>query len=60
MVVVLILLSFAIFIIARLCPGDPLRSYYGDGLEHMSEAQRRMRGKTSGLNDSLPFSTAAG
>lgn len=54
MVVVLILLSFAVFIIARLCPGDPLRSYYGDGLEHMSEAQKENARENLGLNDSLP------
>lgn len=37
MVIVLILLSVIVFVIARLCPGDPLRSYYGDGVEHMRD-----------------------
>ena len=53
MVVVLIVLSMAVFVIARLCPGDPLRSYYGDGVEHMSEAQKEAARTKLGLNDSL-------
>ena len=30
MIVVLLILSFLVFVIARLCPGEPLRAYYGD------------------------------
>ena len=38
--IVLLLLSIAVFVIARLCPGDPLKAYYGDGAEHMSELEK--------------------
>ena len=53
MVIVLILLSVIVFVIARLCPGDPLKSYYGDGVEHMSEIQKEAARERLGLNDSL-------
>ena len=36
MAVLMILLSIIIFVIADKCPGDPLRSYYGDGAERLS------------------------
>ncbi|MGN0658979.1 MAG: ABC transporter permease [Emergencia sp.] len=53
MVLVMMILSVAVFTIARLCPGDPLRSYYGDSAEHMSEVQREAAREKLGLNDSL-------
>lgn len=53
MILVLAVLSMAVFVIARLCPGDPLRSYYGDGVEHMSEVQREAAREKLGLNDSM-------
>lgn len=53
MIIVLILLSVIVFVIARLCPGDPLRAYYGDGAEHMSEIQREAAREKLGLNDSM-------
>lgn len=53
MLLVLILLSVAVFVIARLCPGDPLRSYYGDGVEHMSEVQKDAARERLGLDDGL-------
>jgi peptide/nickel transport system permease protein len=34
-------LSVIVFALARLAPGDPLISYYGDATERMSEAQRQ-------------------
>lgn len=49
MIMVLILLSVIVFVIARLCPGDPLKAYYGDGAEHMSEMQRGGKGKAGPL-----------
>ena len=49
----LILLSMAVFVMARLCPGDPLRAYYGDGAEHMSTAEREAARERLGLNDSI-------
>lgn len=53
MILVLAVLSMAVFVIARLCPGDPLRSYYGDGVERMSEVQREAAREKLGLNDSM-------
>lgn len=53
MIAVLALLSIAVFTIARLCPGDPLRAYYGDGAEHMSQEQREAARERLGLNDSM-------
>lgn len=53
MFLILILLSVAVFVIARLCPGDPLRSYYGDSVEHISEVQKNELREELGLNDSL-------
>ena len=40
MAIVLILLSTIVFVIARLAPAIPLKAYYGDGAEHMSQVQR--------------------
>lgn len=53
MAVALILLSVAVFIIARACPGDPLLAYYGDGVEHMSSAEKLAARQRLGLDDSL-------
>jgi len=44
------LLSFIVFYIARLAPGDPLVSYYGDRVEKMSPAQREQAENKLGLN----------
>lgn len=54
MIIVLIVLSVVVFVIARLCPGDPLKSYYGDGVEHMSTEQKYQAREKLGLNDSIP------
>ncbi|MEE0515728.1 MAG: ABC transporter permease [Emergencia sp.] len=51
--IVLLLLSIAVFVIARLCPGDPLKAYYGDGAEHMSEMEKDAARERLGLNDSI-------
>ena len=51
--IVLLLLSIAVFVIARLCPGDPLKAYYGDGAEHMSEMEKDVARERLGLNDSI-------
>ncbi|MGF6375897.1 peptide/nickel transport system permease protein [Clostridiales Family XIII bacterium PM5-7] len=53
MLVVLLLLSIIVFAIARLSPGDPLRSYYGDGAQQMSEMQREAAREKLGLNGSI-------
>ena len=36
-------LTTAVFFIARMTPGDPLVSYYGDRVEKMSEEERNMQ-----------------
>ena len=51
--IVLLLLSIAVFVIARLCPGDPLKAYYGDGAEHMSEMEKDAARERLVLNDSI-------
>ncbi len=53
LLVVLLLLSILVFVLARLCPGDPLRSYYGDSLDRMSEAAKEAARERLGLNDSM-------
>jgi len=53
MMVILALLSILVFALARACPGDPLRSWYGDGIDRMSEAQKELARENLGLNDSI-------
>ena len=53
MVLVLVLLSILVFTLAQLCPGDPLKAWYGDGVEHMSEADKENAREKLGLNDSM-------
>ncbi|MBF1352429.1 MAG: ABC transporter permease, partial [Mogibacterium diversum] len=36
MILILLILSMIVFALSRLCPGDPLRSWYGDGVDRMS------------------------
>lgn len=45
-----LLLSLAVFYIARLAPGDPLVSYYGDRVEKMSPEEREWAEEKLGLN----------
>ena len=35
----LIVLSLIVFFVSRLAPGDPLRAYYGESVERMSQQQ---------------------
>ena len=49
----MVLLSVVVFVLARLCPGDPLQAYYGDTLDRMSDAQKELARDNLGLNDSL-------
>ena len=46
-------LSLAVFYIARLAPGDPLLSYYGDRVEKMSSEERAWAEDKLGLNDPI-------
>lgn len=52
-VVSIFVLSTSVFYIARLAPGDPLVSYYGDRVEKMSMAERARIEERLGLNDSI-------
>ena len=45
------ILSVAVFYVARLAPGDPLISYYGDRTEKMSPEEREWAMGKLGLND---------
>ena len=49
------ILSVAVFYVARLAPGDPLISYYGDRTEKMSPEEREWAMEKLGLNE--PIST---
>ena len=53
MLVVLLLLSMVVFALAQLCPGEPLRAWYGDGVDRMSEAEKNIARENLGLDDSL-------
>ena len=46
-------LSVVVFYIARLTPGDPLVSYYGDRTEKMSPAERESAMERLGLNQPI-------
>ena len=48
-----LLLSVVVFYVARLAPGDPLASYYGDRVEKMSPEERQWARERLGLNDSI-------
>ncbi len=58
LLVMLFLLSLLVFLMARLSPGDPLRSWYGDGVERMSEAEKAAMAHKLGLDQSLPVQYA--
>ena len=48
------LLSVLVFFIARLAPGDPLVSYYGDRVEKMSPKEHDWAMEKLGLNQPIP------
>ena len=48
-----LLLSLLVFTIARLAPGDPLVSYYGDRVEKMSPEERNWAEQRLGLDQPL-------
>ena len=47
------LLSFIVFYVSRLAPGDPLVSYYGERAEKMGPEERAWAEKRLGLDDSV-------
>ena len=48
-----LLLSAAVFYVARLAPGDPLVSYYGDRSEKLRPEERQWARERLGLNDPI-------
>ena len=52
-VVSIFLLSVIVFYIARLAPGDPLVSYYGDRAEKMTARERAWAEEKLGLHESI-------
>ena len=52
-VISILLLSVIVFYIARLAPGDPLVSYYGDRAEKMTAEEREWAGEKLGLHESI-------
>ena len=58
MIAMLIVLSIVVFAVSRACPGDPLKSYYGDGVERMSTEEKAAARERLGLDDSLPSGSA--
>lgn len=49
----LAVLSVVVFFTASYAPGDPLQSFYGDRLDHMSEEQQEEARRYLGLNGSV-------
>ncbi len=49
----ILILSVAVFYIARLAPGDPLVSYYGERVERMTPEERQWAEEKLGLNDPI-------
>lgn len=49
----LFLLSFLVFFMARMAPGDPLKAYYGDRIERMTMEERQRAIEKLGMNE--PF-----
>ena len=39
-ILVMFILSVVVFVLARLAPGDPLQSFYGDALENMTDVEK--------------------
>ena len=53
LVLCMFLLSIIVFFMARLAPGDPLQSFYGDALELMTEAEKDAARVRLGLDAGL-------
>ena len=53
LILVMFLLSVVVFFMARLAPGDPLQSFYGDSLELMTDAEKDAARHRLGLDSGL-------
>ncbi len=49
----LLVLSIIVFFVSRIAPGDPLKAYYGEAIERMSQEQLAAAEERLGLNDPL-------
>lgn len=49
-ILAIFILSFIVFFIARLSPGDPLASYYGKGVDRISTQERKIATDKLGLD----------
>lgn len=49
-ILAIFILSFIVFFIARLSPGDPLTSYYGEGVDRISTQERKIATDKLGLD----------
>lgn len=49
-ILAIFILSFIVFFIARLSPGDPLASYYGEGVDRISTQERKIATDKLGLD----------
>ena len=54
MILILLILSMIVFALSRLCPGDPLRSWYGDGVDRMSAELKASARESLGIEKPLP------
>lgn len=52
-ILIIFLLSITVFYMSRLSPGDPLVSYYGEGVKRMNTTQKLEAMKRLGLNDPI-------
>lgn len=52
-IVVMFVLSLIVFYMARLAPGDPLVSYYGEGVERMTALEKENAIKKLGLDEPI-------
>ncbi len=50
---VMFVLSIVLFFLARMAPGDPLQSFYGDALEMMSQAEQDAARERLGLDKGM-------
>ncbi|MBU3206160.1 ABC transporter permease [Clostridium algidicarnis] len=52
-ILIIFLLSITVFYMSRLSPGDPLASYYGEGVKRMNTTQKLEAMKRLGLNEPI-------
>ncbi|MDU0938838.1 MAG: ABC transporter permease [Clostridiales bacterium] len=53
LILAMFILSIVVFILARLTPGDPLQSYYGDQLDFMKESEISAARQKLGLDSNM-------